>query len=137
MIKFVFSINGKMQAQARSILLWTHDRLLSWSKSMAQKLIRVGSNFDNLANDVIGVWALRKRWGMFLDKFPSRRRLRELEQDYWQLYDEWARIDKNYQIIHAKYTDLFEELRYWESKHSKVLAFIEKQMELTEGDLKK
>lgn len=81
------------------------------------------------------MWALRKRWGILLDKMPARRRLKELEQDYWHLYDEWEKIDHGYRLLYAKHMDLNDELRYWETRHAKVLNYIEKQMEMTEGDI--
>jgi len=72
-----------------------------------------------------------------LDKMPARRRLKELEQDYWHLYDEWEKIDHGYRLLYAKHMDLNDELRYWETRHAKVLNYIEKQMEMTEGDFTK
>lgn len=64
---------------------------------------------------------------------PSRRRLREAEEDYRILYEDWERIDLNYKTLYAKHLDLVEEVRYWETRHARIMNFIEKQMEMSEG----
>lgn len=79
------------------------------------------------------MWFFRARVHYLLEKFPARRNLRELQKNYWALYDEWELLDSKYRHLHAKHIDLNDELRYWESRHSKVLNYIEKQMEMDTG----
>lgn len=78
------------------------------------------------------MYAFKRRWQDLLDRFPARRRLRELEQDYWQMYDEWTKLDYEYRLLYAKHMDLNDEVRYWETRHAKVLNYIEKHMENAE-----
>jgi hypothetical protein len=66
---------------------------------------------------------------MLLNRFPARRKLVEWKDAYQFLYDEWYKLDNDYKNLYAKHLDLNDELKYWETKHSKILNWIEKQSE--------
>lgn len=75
------------------------------------------------------MYALRARWWVLVNKLPSRRRLAEYERAYWDVHEERDRIDAEYRLLYGKYLDLLDEVKYWETRHARVLNFIEKQME--------
>lgn len=79
------------------------------------------------------IWFIRARWERLLDRFPARRKLREWKSAYSFLYEEWEKADLSYRDLYAKHMDLLEELRYWETRHAKVLNYIEKHMEMDQG----
>lgn len=66
-------------------------------------------------------------------KSPARQEAKRWQEAYWIVYDDWSRVDTDYQVLYPKYLALLEEVRYWENRHSKVLNYIEKQMEMSEG----
>lgn len=78
------------------------------------------------------MWAFRQRWHVFKMRWPVYKRLHQLEDDYWHLYDEWAKLDLEHRSLYMKYQDLNDEVRYWETRHAKVLNYIEKTMEMDE-----
>lgn len=79
------------------------------------------------------MWHLDKRWFYLLNKLPARKRLRALEKDYWHLYDEWAGLENRHKLLYDRYMDLTKEVMDWERRHSKVLNFVEKEMEKSDG----
>lgn len=135
MRQFVSSMSGWMVRRLKSISRWIRERPLNWLLNTVRKLVRAVCDFEYRLNAGIAMWLLRKRWYILVDKMPARRRLRDMEKDYWHLYDEYARLDEQYKLLHAKHMDLNDEVRYWETRHAKVLNYIEKQMENTEGDI--
>lgn len=69
-----------------------------------------------------------------MSQSPARQEAKCWQDAYWIMYDDWVTESAKYQDLYPKYLDLLEEVRYWESRHAKVLNFIEKQMELSEGE---
>lgn len=131
MKRFVSLMNGKMEKLASFISRWTLDPLSSLWRSMDQGRIRVASSYELMR------YRLRARWHVFKMRWPIYQRLHQLEQEYWHLYDEWSRIDADYRMLHIKHMDLNDELRYWETRHAKVLNYIEKHMEMDKRGGKK
>lgn len=131
------SMNGWTLTRVKSMLLSIHARLLNWLSDMARRLFRGFADFEYRQTVARFMLALRKRFEILLDRFPARRRLQELERDFWHLHEEWERIDREYRLLYAKHMELNEEVRYWETRHAKVLNYIEKQMEMSEGDITK
>lgn len=132
MKQFAFLTNGVMAIQAKSILRLIQERLSFWWRNTALEAIRAAYNYNYWFAAGIVMYALKRRWQDLLDRMPARRRLRELEQDYWHMYDEWTKLDYEYRLLYAKHMDLHDEVRYWEMRHAKVLNYIERQMENTE-----
>jgi len=124
MNKSVSSMSGMILTRMKSILRWIPDRLISWWRNTGPRLSQVASSYESAR------WYFKARWENLLERFPARRNLRALQENYWHLYDEWEKLDHDYKTVYAKYIDLLEELRYWESRHAKVLDFVEKHMEM-------
>lgn len=78
------------------------------------------------------MYALRARWQVLVNGLPSRRKLAEWKQAYAFLHDEWTKLDEEHRLLYGKYLDLRDEVKYWETRHAKVLNYIEKTMELDE-----
>lgn len=76
------------------------------------------------------MWALRQRWHVFKMRWPVYKRLHELEKDYWYLWDQWSELDLQHRSLYMKYQDLNDEVRYWETRHAKIMNYVEKKMEL-------
>lgn len=78
------------------------------------------------------MYALRARWQVLVNRLPSRRKLAEWKQAYAFLHDEWTKLDEEHRLLYGKYVDLRDEVKYWETRHAKVLNYIEKTMEMDE-----
>lgn len=130
-------MNGEMAIRVNFILRLILVRLSFWSKSTAAKVIRAVSDYDYRGVYEAIMYKIGARIRVLLDKFPARKELYQWRKAYWDLYDEWEIADLNHRNLHAKYTDMMEELRYWETRHAKVLNYVEKRMEHDElGELK-
>lgn len=125
----VSSIVGTIRTGMKGTLLLIRVRLSFWWKNTAVRLFLAVLRFEYWDQTVRAMYALRKRWMMLLDRFPARRHLREWQEAYGYLYEEWQKLDHDYKDLYAKHMDMMEELRYWETRHSKVLNYIEKHME--------
>jgi len=99
---------------------------------MALEAIRVVCNYDYRFAAGAVMWAFRQRWHIFKMRWPVYKRLHELEKDYWHLWDQWAELDLQHRSLYIKYQDLNDEVRYWETRHAKIMNYIEKKMELDE-----
>lgn len=130
MRQFVSSMSGWMVRHTKSILRWIQDRLSFWWKNTALEAIRVVCGYDYRSAAGAMMWALRKRWVYLLDQMPSRRKLRALEEDYSRLYDEWTVLDHHHHLLWDRYSDLMKEVKDWESRHAKIMNYVEKKMEL-------
>ena len=133
MKRFASLMNGEMAIRANFILQLILVRLSSWLKNTVADLIRAVSGYNYRGASDATVWFLRERWNALLDRFPARRELYQWRNAYWALYDEWEKIDHDYRNLYAKHIDLNDELRYWETRHAKVLNYIEKHMEMDQG----
>lgn len=86
--------------------------------------------YDYWAAAGVAMWAIRKRWWILVNRLPSRRKLVEWKEAYALLYDEWTKLDEEHRLLYAKYQDLNDEVRYWETRHAKIMNYVEKKMEL-------
>lgn len=127
--------NGWMRIRVKGILLWILDPLKTWWKNTALAAIQAVVKFDYRWATGIAMWAIKKRWWILLNKMPARRELEQWKAAYWSMFDDWDILDKEYKLLYAKHMDLLDDLRYWETKHAKVLTYVEKQMEMKEGDI--
>jgi hypothetical protein len=99
---------------------------------MALKAIRAVCNYEYRFAAGVAMLALRKRWWTFVNRLPSRRKLAEWKEAYAYLHDEWTKLDLEHRSLYMKYQDLNDEVRYWETRHAKIMNYIEKKMELDE-----
>jgi hypothetical protein len=110
---------------------------MNWLKNTVRAAIRGVCDFEYRLNAGIAMWALRKRWHIFKMHWPVYQELHKWQKAYWEMYDQWAALDLDHRMLYIKHQDLLDEVRYWETRHAKVLNYIEKQMEMTEGDFTK
>lgn len=78
------------------------------------------------------MWELKKRIRYLVDQLPARRELKAWRNAYWEAWDELHNERLNYQRLHESHQTLLQEVRYWESRHAKVLSYIERQMDRPE-----
>lgn len=131
MKRFVLSMSGLTVKQVSDTLRSILARLFSWSKNTAQKLFQAVCNYDYRFAAGIVLWSIRQRWERLLDRFPARQEREQWRNAYWALYDEWEKVDHEHRNLYAKHMDLNDELRYWETRHAKILNFVEKHMDET------
>lgn len=79
------------------------------------------------------MYALRKRWHMLKHKLPVYRELGKWQRAYWDMHDQWSSADLEYRMIYMKHQDLMDEVKYWETRHAKIMNYIEKHMEMDKG----
>lgn len=130
---YVLLMNGMIRTKTKSILLWTRDQLSSWWKNTALSYIQAVLNYNYRFAAGIIMWGFRKRVNYLLDKFPARQEREQWRNAYWYLHEEWERLDYEYKLLYAKHMDLNDEVRYWETRHAKILNYIEKHMEMDQG----
>lgn len=131
MKQFASLMNGLTLKQVSDTLRLILVRLFSWLKNTAQKLFLAATKYDYIGNAEVVIWAIKRRWERLLDRFPARQEREQWRNAYWALYDEWEKVDHEHRNLYAKHMDLNDELRYWETRHAKILNFVEKHMDET------
>lgn len=120
-----------MMRRVSVFLRSTLGQLSSWLKNTVRNCSQAVYEFNYWAALRAVMYALRARWLGLVNRLPSRRKLAEYERAYWFEHDERDRIDAEYRLLYGKYLDLVDEVKYWETRHARVLNFIEKQMDET------
>lgn len=76
------------------------------------------------------MWAIKARLHRLKMRMPAYRQLAEWQRAYWNMYDDWSAADLEYRMLYMKYQDLLDEVKYWETRHAKIMNYVEKKMEL-------
>lgn len=129
---FASLMNGLMLRRVKDISLLTLARLISWLKNTVLELIQAVKSYDYRFAAGVVMWAIRQRWHVFKMRWPVYQQLAEWQRAYWEMHDQWSAADLEYRSLYVKHQDLLDEVRYWETRHAKIMNFIEKQMEMSE-----